>query len=349
VSSGPVPRWIGKPGHDTEQNLYRRPSGGEFHAEDGSALGMLPCSPERRPRRCIPVHWSEYLLTKRLANPRREKGVSMDCASCGKRLPEGARLCADCGVAADGAASQAAAPEPSRYGRRADEPPPEPAYGDAGSRGIAPGANSAFGRLAARMKAILFSPKREWTVIAREDAAPAPMYLRYVLPLAAIGAIASLSGSAFVGIPALPQGMVRLSLAAAVAGAVLHLAMTFVTVFVVARIVAALAPTFGGQKNARRALQVTAYSFTPAWMASVLTILPALAPLAGLLGIYGLYLLYLGLPALMRSTPDKTLGYTVVIVLYTVVVSVAIGVGSSLVLNALLPDTPAPPPGAGVA
>jgi hypothetical protein len=273
----------------------------------------------------------------------------MNCAKCGKPLPDGATFCAVCGAPTDDGASPSAPPEPSRYGPKFDVPPSAPAYGRALGSGPPPAAGTASGRLIARIKAILFSPKREWIVIAGENPPPAHVHLRYVAPLAAIGAIASLVGSAFVGIPVPLHGMVRLSLPAAFAGALLHLAMTFITVFVVATIVDALAPTFGGQKGARRALQVTAYSFTPAWVASVLTIFPALAPLAGLLGLYGLYLLYLGLPLLMRAAPDKALGYTVVIVLCTVAVSVAISIASGLVLSALLPDTPVRPPGSGAA
>ena len=108
-------------------------------------------------------------------------------------------------------------------------------------------------------------------------------------------------------------------------------------VVIVSLIVNALAPTFGGRKDARRALQVTAYSFTPAWVAAALMILPALDVIASLLGLYGLFLLYTGLPVLMQSTRDRTLGYTVVIVICTVAITVAIAVVSGLLLGVLMP------------
>jgi len=56
-----------------------------------------------------------------------------------------------------------------------------------------------------------------------------------------------------------------------------------------------------------------------------------------LLGLYGLYLLYTGLPVLMQATRDRTLGYTVVIVICTVAITVAIALASGLLLGVLLP------------
>jgi len=106
-----------------------------------------------------------------------------------------------------------------------------------------------------------------------------------------------------------------------------------VVVFVVALIVDALAPTFGGQKDALRALKVTAYSFTPAWVAAILRILPTLHIVAALIGLYGLYLMYVGLPVLMRTPADKALGYTVVVVLCAIVLSIVISALTTLAIG----------------
>jgi len=43
-----------------------------------------------------------------------------------------------------------------------------------------------------------------------------------------------------------------------------------------------------------------------------------------------LYLLYLGLPVLMKSPPDRAMGYTVAVIIAAVVLFVVIGVVSSL-------------------
>jgi uncharacterized membrane protein len=167
-----------------------------------------------------------------------------------------------------------------------------------------------------RVKAILLTPTTEWPVIEREATTAADIYKGYVAPLGAIGAIASFIGSSLIGV----GGFFRVSVGAALVHAIVAYLLTFVIVFVVAWLVDTLAPTFGGQRDSLRALKVTAYSYTPAWVAAVLNLIPALAVLGLIAALYGLYLLYLGLPVLMRNPAEKSLSYTVVIVLCAITV-----------------------------
>ena len=254
----------------------------------------------------------------------------MFCATCGQAMPEGTTVCGNCG-AANPAGPRDTGPIPPP-GMKAGSSPPAPAYG-AAALGATPSTSALVNRLVARVKAILLTPKTEWPVIAAEATAPADIYLRYVAPLVAIGVIASFIGTTVVGIPLPLLGTIRIGVASGLAAALLHFVLTFVAVFVVALIVDALAPTFGGQKDSLRALKVTAYSFTPAWVAAVLTIVPALGMIAGLIGLYGLYLMYLGLPVLMRAPADKALGYTVVVVLCAIVLSIVVSAVSGIALG----------------
>jgi hypothetical protein len=169
------------------------------------------------------------------------------------------------------------------------------------------------------------SPSTEWPVIAAEPTTARDIYLGYVAPLAAIGAIASFIGTTTIGVSVPLLGTVRTPVFPALFGAILHYALTFLGVFVVAFIVDALAPTFNGQRDRLRALKVTAYSFTASWVAAVVTIVPMLGIIAFLAGLYGLYLLYLGLPVLMRNPPDKSVGYTIVVVICTIVLMFILG------------------------
>jgi len=82
-------------------------------------------------------------------------------------------------------------------------------------------------------------------------------------------------------------------------------------------------------------LKVTAYSYTPAWVAGVFHLIPMLGVLAFIAGLYGLYLLYLGLPVLMRCPKDKSIGYTIVTVLCAIVMAVVIGVLSACAIGGL--------------
>ncbi len=180
------------------------------------------------------------------------------------------------------------------------------------------------------MKGILLSPTAEWPLIAAEASSSRAIYLHYVAPLAAIGALAGFIGQSVIGFGVPLLGTYRTPIVAGLVFALLMYAFTFVVVFAVAVLVDALAPTFGGQKDPLRSLQVTAYSFTPAWIAGALQLIPALGIVGILAGLYGIYLLYLGLPVLMRCSKDKAIGYSIVVVLCAIVLSVVIGSISAL-------------------
>src|ERR1700691_21085 len=167
--------------------------------------------------------------------------------------------------------------------------------------------------LIGRAKSILLTPRAEWPVIAAEPDTIRGIYTGYIMILAAIPAVKLLLASRFLGVSVLPIVITTY---------VLSLAGTFL----VALIVDALAPTFGGQKDRVQALKVVAYAYTAAWVASIIGIVPGLGLLAALAGlIYGLYLLYLGLPFTMKCPTEKSLGYTAVTVIAAIIVYFVIG------------------------
>src|SRR4029077_17776534 len=123
----------------------------------------------------------------------------------------------------------------------------------------------------------------------------------YVLPLAAIGAVAGLIGGSLAGYTLPFAGRYRVPLTTGLATACFTIVMAVVGVFLISLIINALAPTFGAEKNSAQALKVAISSYTPAWIAGVLHVLPMLSTVVLLLaGLYSLYLLYLGLPPLMK-------------------------------------------------
>jgi hypothetical protein len=156
-----------------------------------------------------------------------------------------------------------------------------------------------------RIKNICLKPKQEWDVIAGEPSSTADLLKNYALPLAAIGAVAGFIGNTFVGrIAPIGSGLI---------GAVLWMGISLGAVYAIALIIDAFAPKFGGEKNFAQALKVSVYSATPLWLAGVLALVPTLGRLIWLAFFYGLYVLYLGLQRLMKSTPEKVLGYTAAI------------------------------------
>jgi hypothetical protein len=177
-----------------------------------------------------------------------------------------------------------------------------------------------------RIKNILLTPKAEWPVIAQEPTSTAELYTGYVMLLAAFTAVMSLVRSSLIGVHVPFGDSVRLPLTTGLMSAVVAFIMGLIGLFVVGVIINVLAPTFGGQKDQRQALKTAAYAFTPGWLSAVFYLLPSMGTLLQFLaGLYGIYLLYLGLPVLMRSRPDKAVGYTVTVVISTMALFMVIG------------------------
>ena len=177
-----------------------------------------------------------------------------------------------------------------------------------------------------RTKSILLSPQQEWQAIDEEETSIGGLVTGYVVPLAAIGPVASLIGMEIFGISVPSVGTYRVPIGAALRQGIAQYVMALVGVFVLALIIDKLAPYFRVEENRYQALKVAAYSSTPVWVVGIVGLIPALSILR-LLGLfYSLYLLYLGLPTLMRVPQHKVMGYTVVVIICAVVLFFLIGV-----------------------
>src|SRR4051812_13476274 len=139
--------------------------------------------------------------------------------------------------------------------------------------------------LVERAKNIITRPKTEWPVIAAEPATVGSLYRNYIMILAAIPVVATALGLLLFGINLIIV-TVRPSIGYVLSQAIVSYVMTLIGVFVIALIIEALAPTFGGQKDRVQALKVAAYSYTAAWVAGVVTIVPMLGLLVLLAMIY---------------------------------------------------------------
>lgn len=204
-------------------------------------------------------------------------------------------------------------------------PPPAPPPGEPLSRSP----------LVQRVANILMRPKAEWEVIDAEPATIKGLYVGYAMILAAIPPLASMIGSLVFG-TGLFGIVYRPPIIPTVVGALVQYGLSLLGVAIIAIVIDLLAPSFGGVQNRVQAFKVAVYAMTAAWVAGIFAIVPMLAIL-GLLGFYSLYLLYLGLPRLMRSAPDKALGYTAVVVVIGIVIQlVAISIGSAVIGAAAL-------------
>ena len=177
--------------------------------------------------------------------------------------------------------------------------------------------------LVSRMKGILLSPAKEWAIIDTEPTTVSSLYTGYIIPLAAIGPICGFIGLSVLGYNVLGVA-IKIPMSTGLTAAIIGYGLALLSVYILALIIDALAPSFGGQKSQMQALKVSAYSATAAWVAGVGRLMPALG-IIGILGLYSLYLLYVGLPVLMKSPKEKALGYTVVVIICMIVLYVLMG------------------------
>lgn len=155
-----------------------------------------------------------------------------------------------------------------------------------------------------RVKNILLTPKTEWPTIAAEAATVQSIFVNYVLILAAIGPLALAIATGFLGFEF----------------AILRYVIALVITLLLALIVDAIAPAFGGEKNFVQSLKLTAYSLTAAWVAGILLLLPWIGAVIALFAlIYSCYTFYLGAPVLKKCTPEKAVGFVVVVIVCGIV------------------------------
>lgn len=168
-----------------------------------------------------------------------------------------------------------------------------------------------------RVKNILTTPRTEWPVIAAEPATVGSIFTGYVLILAAIGPIAMAIRSPIVG------------LGIAIVTYLISIGITYV----LALIVDALAPTFGGEKGFVDSLKLVAYSYTAAWVAGIFRLIPVVGALLVLAAtIYAFYTFYLGAPVLRKASPEKAAGFTIVVVICGIVLGFFV---SGMLMSAL--------------
>lgn len=189
-----------------------------------------------------------------------------------------------------------------------------------------------------RAQRIILRPRQEWQVVDGEQTTVSALYQGYIAPLAAIGPVASAIGQIVFGISVPFIGAFRVDPVSAVAQAVISYVLALIGVYVFAVIIDNLAPTFGGTRGTVQALKVAAYGSTAAWLAGIFAIVPALGIL-GIVGVYSLYLLYLGLPVLMKTPPERALGYTVVSIVVAVVIFFVIALIVGAISGALFAPT----------
>ena len=180
-----------------------------------------------------------------------------------------------------------------------------------------------------RVQSILLKPKQTWPVIAAEGGDVASIYTGYVLILAAIPAIASFIGLTLIGVGGFGMSY-RVPIVTGLIQMIVGYVLSLVMVFVLALIVNALAPTFGGTKNQVQALKLVAYGSTAGFVGGIFSLIPMLGILGIVAGLYSIYLIYTGIAVLMRCPPEKAGVYTTVVIVCAIIAGIVLAAVSSM-------------------
>ncbi len=187
-----------------------------------------------------------------------------------------------------------------------------------------------------RIVNILTKPSEEWPLIAADTTDVGSLYRSYIVPLAAIGPVASFIGMTLVGVTVPFFGTVRQPVVTGLVGAVVSYVLTLAAVYVAAVVIDRLAPTFSSKPSTVQALKLVTYASTPAWLAGIFNLIRMLGVLAVLAGLYSIYLFYVGLAPLMETPADKRVPYMIV----AAIVIIGIYAVAALITSAIAPTMP---------
>lgn len=177
-------------------------------------------------------------------------------------------------------------------------------------------------QLLSRIKGLIVRPQTEWTLISEEKTSIFELYRNYIAILALLPPFAAFFGSWLFGFSYGAQGVMHPVFGAGLYRAFVQYLLSLPAFFLVAFVISAIAPHFEGKTDDRRALMLTAYAYTPVWLASLFGLLPGLRWL-DVLGFYGIYVFSVGVPTMMR-VPKENLDVFTLVTLFLAVATVAL-------------------------
>lgn len=257
------------------------------------------------------------------------------CTNCGAEIAPGIKFCPSCGNPVKTVeAENTAVPPPKSEPVPPPKPEPAPAYKSPGTAPVysnqSEGEPFNISNLISRAINIVFKPKKEWEAVSLEKPDISAIILQYAVILALIPAIFMILKSGIIGYGYM--GYRYKSWSMGLRPAIIQYITGVGGLFLVALIINLLATSFDSVKNYGRSLQLITYAYTPFWLAGIFFFIPGLSFIAYLSSIYTIFLLAWGLPYTMRTPKEKTIAYTIVIILATIVVYVIV----MLVITAII-------------
>ena len=143
---------------------------------------------------------------------------------------------------------------------------------------------------------LLTDTENQWKELSKESVSDKDFYRNYIVPLVAIGPIAAFIGFAYVGVP----GYSQLPLLYCFLQSSISFIFMLASVYMMAVLISTVTYVTGNYDDDSEALKVSAYSYTPYWLASILYINPVFTPVVIVLSFYGLFIAFFGLKTVMK-------------------------------------------------
>lgn len=156
--------------------------------------------------------------------------------------------------------------------------------------------------------ALLYGPAKEWVHIGQQKQSISHIYLTYLIFFAAIPPAAAFVGSTYVGWQIGNGDTHTLTSQSALYLSVIAYIAILVAVFVLSLFIQWMAKTYGAKPSLAECVNLTAYSFSPLFLAGVLGAFPILwlDMLVTLFAIgMSVNLLFKGVPQLMGINEEK--------------------------------------------
>jgi len=156
--------------------------------------------------------------------------------------------------------------------------------------------------------ALLYGPTTEWNKISQQKQSISHIYLTFLIFFAAIPPVAAFIGSTYVGWQIGNGATHTLTSESALYLSVIAYIAILVAVFVLSLFIQWMAKTYGAKPSLSKCVNLTAYSFTPLFLAGALGAFPILwlDMLVTLFAIgMSVNLLFKGVPQLMGINEEK--------------------------------------------
>lgn len=175
-----------------------------------------------------------------------------------------------------------------------------------------------FDAILDRILDLLVNPAKEWERVLEENTPDLKSLQQYlltrVMPVIILNAVAYFVGVAFIG--ARHKDLIEksglLSPVIAIIASLLLIAAYVAIIIVGGLIIKLVATSFESEVNEINSFKLSAFSLYPLLLVGSLHVIPGIR-IGTFVGSYGIFLLYKGLPILLKTPPEKTAGYTLVV------------------------------------